>query len=99
MSFSGIDYRAVTNQCIKGFGKARGKKIGDKIQWMSNRHFIAADGIYVYALFDIGRKTRKKGAVKDLTDAEEALDEIIKTARELQAEINIELDRLKMGGE
>jgi hypothetical protein len=94
MSFSGIDYTAITNQCIKGFGKVRGRKIGDNIHLIANLSFIAADGLYVYALFDIGRKTRKKGAVKDLTDANKALNEIIKTAKELQAEISTELERL-----
>jgi hypothetical protein len=89
-----IDYGEVKRQCIKGFKKERGTKIGDLIWRMGNRHYIMLDGIYVYALFDVGRKTRKEDAIKNLTESNEALNEIIKIAKELQAEIAIELKKI-----
>jgi hypothetical protein len=89
------DFVAITNQCKKGFGKERGQEIGEKIRWIDNRLFFAARGFYVYALFDIGRKTRKEDAVTDMKEANQALRDIIKTAKELQAEIRAELKRIE----
>lgn len=79
-----IDYNALEKQCKKGFGKEIGKKIRDKSQWIDNRSFAAMDGFYVYALFDVGRKTRLKNGLKELKDSYKALNEIIKAAEELK---------------
>jgi hypothetical protein len=92
------DYQEIKQQCIKGFKKERGTKIGDKIWWLSNRYYFVVDGFYVYALFDVGRKTRVKSGIKDLKIADEALDEIIKTANELKDEIKIELEHIGKQG-
>lgn len=90
-----LDLTAVKNQCIKGFGKGRGTKIGDAIWWLENRHFFVADGFYIYALFYVGRKTRRDLGLKAMSDADDALDEIIKTSRELKEQVRIQKEIIK----
>ena len=90
-----LDFNEIKNQCIKGFGKERGVKIGDAIWWLSNRHFFAADGFYVYALHYVGRKTRRELGLEALNKADAALDEIIKTSRELKEQIQIQKEIIK----
>jgi hypothetical protein len=82
-------------QCIKGFGKERGTKIGDAIWWLENRHFFVAEGFYSYALFYVGRKTRRELGLKALIQADDALDEIIKTSRQLKEQIQIQKEIIK----
>lgn len=90
-----LDFNAIKNECIKGFGKERGTKIGDAIWWLSNRHFFVADGFYAYALFYVGRKTRRELGLKAMNDADAALDEIIKTCRQLKEEITTQRGIIK----
>lgn len=90
-----LDFNEIKSQCIKGFGKERGIKIGDAIWWLSNRHFFVADGFYTYALFYVGRKTRRELGLKALRDADKALDEIIKTCRQLKEQIQIQSEIIK----
>lgn len=90
-----LDFTAIKNQCIKGYGKERGTKIGDAIWWMENRHFFVADGFYVYALHYVGRTTRRELGLKAMNEADDALDEIIKTCRQLKEEIQIQKGIIK----
>jgi hypothetical protein len=90
-----LDFNEIKNQCIKGYGKERGVKIGDAIWWLSNRHFFVADGFYAYALFYVGRKTRRELGLKAMNDADDALDEIIKTCRQLKEQIQIQKEMIK----